>query len=381
MLYYLYASNLLLLEGALRYPDWFRVGFAEVFAASKIEPDQVTIGGYDRNVVRPLTPKSFIPVRRLLRLHAADAELKSSTTLQIYHAECWLLVHLFMLDGQYQTEFTRYLAAMDAGKPEEDAFAASFNLRYEDLDQALLHAFTEGRIHEVRIKVNAGPEGDPPHRLTEGEAKGRLAWAGARFGHDPQYATKLAQEALSLEPTNDVALRALAYVQLTSGEYVEALQSLRQPATNALMPPDAAADRARLLSDLARSNLQPPGNTVSGDAAPLKTSLLKEAVTDYQQAVSGDPQNVGYWTGLLDTVAMQRDRASADAILPKAERVFYLHTGSPALAKSLALLNVVAGHFDDALKFGVAWHRLALTNASRDEASEFVTRMNGYLTR
>ena len=135
--YFGYAGSLLVSEGALRYPDWFRQGVSKVFAATVISGDRITIGGYDQSTVYALMSRPLMPMRKFLHLRVDDPQLVAKDASYQYEAQCWFLAHLITIDKLFEKEFSSYLQLVSGGQSEDAAFAASFTMSYEDLDRSL----------------------------------------------------------------------------------------------------------------------------------------------------------------------------------------------------------------------------------------------------
>jgi len=116
--YYGYTGSILVSAFSYRYPDWFLRGLSELFGASEIRGRDVTIGGVDQDRASWLYQGFPIPVKTLLRIRANDPQLLDAQVQASYSAECWLLVHLIMIEGRYRPQFMHYLELLDQGKEE-----------------------------------------------------------------------------------------------------------------------------------------------------------------------------------------------------------------------------------------------------------------------
>jgi hypothetical protein len=174
--YFGLAGSILLGEG-LRYPAWFSTGLARMIAPTQIRGTKVTVGRVDpwlAQVVKTWRLR-FISTRLLLTLSPDDQAFKGDLMQEKYTAECWLLVHLITIEGIYKAEFTQYLRLLDAGKDPSDAFTASFNVAYEDLDKTLKDTVDGGSIRSLSFDVPDESNTDQSRKLGAAEADGRIA--------------------------------------------------------------------------------------------------------------------------------------------------------------------------------------------------------------
>ena len=374
--YFGYSGSLLLSEGVLRYPNWFQVGVSEVFGATSIQRDRIKIGGFLAGTVRALYAGPLIPLRTLLRLRADDPQLRTEPTGSMYYAECWFLAHQILIERLHGPEFFQYLDLMSSGKSESEAFAASFKVSYEELDQALAKEVVTKRIGELTVTVPDEPGTAQPVALSAPELKGRLAELAVTKGHDLDYGVQLASEALAVEPANEHALRALAVAQVRQQKYGEALTSIDRLAANASPSAGGYADSAGVLLAVSQAIAN---KKVMLQEDPV--ALAHRAFEDYQHAIMLDKENVGYWTRFAEALANQHDVAAAKDFLPKGEQVFYLHPHNPNLARSISQMYSQAGDLDGSFKFAVAWQNSALDDKSRDSAASWVSRVKASMEK
>ena len=376
--YYGYAGSVLMSEGALRYPFWYRTGVAEIFSASTMERKRVKLGGYLQWRAQVLLTGPAIPVRTLLRLHQDDPQAKlGSPTREMYDSECWFLVHLILIEGAYRQQFGHYLGLMNRGQTEADAFAASFpGLSYEDLDKMLKTAIAARKIRELYVEIPEERDTAKADRVDAAELKGRFARVGVLHSEALDYSLKLAREALAAEPTNESALRALALGQVRQGRYDEAFKTINQLAGSHSLSAPAYADCAAVLVGVAKAEKE--GEVSVGEEAP---ALVRRAREDYERAIALDEENLEYWSKLVELIGNQHDVDAAKALKPKAEKEFYLHPRNSNLARALASMYGQTNNPEDAFKFAVAWQRNAMDDAGRDAAAAYISRLRIGLER
>ena len=225
--YFSYTGALLSTQGLLRYPYWYRIGIFAVFAASASSDDRITIGGFIPWQVQNLLSHQLIPMRTLLKLHGDDPQLRNAGYAQLYEDQCWFFMHQILIEGKYHESANKYLDLMSAGQSEEEAFTASFNVAYEELDTFMRDALKHGTIKEMALMLPTG-RAVAPQLLSPAEVNARLADFGVRSGYDVEGAMQRARDAISVEPNNERAWRALARGQVLEKKYAEALQSVER---------------------------------------------------------------------------------------------------------------------------------------------------------
>ncbi len=170
-----YAAGLLTTGRPGRSPYWFRVGVPALFARTELDFDRVRTGGLDVMELRWLQGRKLVPARDLLRMKGSDPRLANYEYRLHFQAVSWFLAREVFVEGMLRPEFNRYLEAIRDGTSEEEAFAASFKLSYEDLDKKLHDALSDPAHIYV---INVPPQevgGAQARRLSAAEVDALLA--------------------------------------------------------------------------------------------------------------------------------------------------------------------------------------------------------------
>lgn len=131
----------------IRFPPWYYEGYAELFSAFKFKDEFVELGGVPKNVHISLQHFDWIPVERLLAIKKGDPEWHSAQSVMQFYGESWALVHYLLFDNPDLFGPTlSYLANVDVGYPEADAFTHAFQI-----DKATLNENLRKLIHNERI--------------------------------------------------------------------------------------------------------------------------------------------------------------------------------------------------------------------------------------
>ncbi len=173
---YLGLAQSVLARQQMRFPDWFAMGFARLISKAYLRGSKVIVGEPDPWIARVLLSQrlGFIPMRRLLTMSPDDPALRRRLMAEKYSAECWLLVHAITVEGLQKSEFARYLQLLSEHKSAADAFAASFQVSYEELDRRLGEIITKRMVRTLAIEVPDQPDSEQPRPLASAEAKEKI---------------------------------------------------------------------------------------------------------------------------------------------------------------------------------------------------------------
>jgi hypothetical protein len=172
--YFGYTGALLASVGQLGGPDWYKAGLPLVFAGTKYHLNRAQLGTVQYGYALTLGQAgALIPMRTFLSLKRATID-NNAATLKIYDAESWGLAHEVFVEGWHRAEFAKYLALMRQGGQEPEAFAASFNMTYEQLDKELAYALRQRAFAYTMDSPDSGDAGETARRLNAEEVKARL---------------------------------------------------------------------------------------------------------------------------------------------------------------------------------------------------------------
>jgi len=365
-----YTGALFLNGRTSRSPYWFQVGVPALFAHTEFENAKVKTGGPVPGYWWMLQRGKRIPMRTFLRVQSTDPQLRSSPDFHsMFEAQSWYLAHEVYVEGKLRPEFARYLGLLRDGKTESDAFAASFKISYEDLDNLLSDALREQPHVFVVNEPAEAVSGQAPRKLTASETKAMLADLSLQWERRAD-AARLAAEALQGDPNNELALRVQAHGKLRDGDFQSAfaaadkLDGLSAASSAALT--DVGDVFFRLASEVARKQ------AVIGAAA---VDLNRRAQEAYQRAIGLDPGYLRAWAGLAYLYGSQRNAAAARELAEKAQPVMEAHLNSGALARALATMCGRTGQTHAAFLFGHYWQDDALTQGDLDAAMAFMAQL------
>ncbi len=179
--YFGYTAALLASDGRLSGPDWYRTGLPLVFASTKYRGDRAQLGTVQSGYALTLGQGSaLIPMRTFLSLERATIS-DNAATLKVYDAEAWGLAHEIFVEGWHRAEFKKYLELMRQGSKGPEAFAASFNTTYEQLDKEFAYALRQRAFVYTMDAPDPGAAGQMAQPLNAEAVKARLAWLAEKY--------------------------------------------------------------------------------------------------------------------------------------------------------------------------------------------------------
>lgn len=179
--YYGYTGALLASDGRLKGPDWYVLGVPLVFASTKYRGDRAQLGTVSLGYAVTLGQGSaLIPMRTFLALKRASIS-DNAGTLKVYDAEAWGLAHEVFVEGWHRAEFAKYLDLMRQGSHEPEAFAASFNMTYEQLDKEFAYSLRQRAFVYTMDAPDPGGAGEAAQPLSAEDVKARLAVLAAQY--------------------------------------------------------------------------------------------------------------------------------------------------------------------------------------------------------
>jgi tetratricopeptide (TPR) repeat protein len=371
-----YTGSVLINAYTFRYPPWFIRGLSDTFGASQISKSTVTIGKASAGRVQPLINKKLIPIRELLQVQNSDPQMKSADYLAQYSAESWLLVHLIVLEGKYHANFFKYFQLRDHGEDDAKAFAESFDVTYEDLDKMLNAVVRAGKIQLAKAAIPDDNDPGVAARLSDAEAAGRLAAVAAVHSAKPDDALQMANEALSLSPANQDALFALARVQMRRVDYAAALQAADKLCSLDSLPQKGVARCGALFAGLAGAV-----NQKKADMGVEWRALAERSRQYYEKAITMDPSDIASYEGMAGVLGNLRNAEYSQAFLPQAQKILSAHPRASGLARALSGMCSSMGNNVMALNYAMMWQNAALSDADRDAAASYMSRLKETVDR
>lgn len=361
--------------GLARLPDWYRQGIAQLAAGAVFGTATVTIG-QDVADQAALVAHSWIPMEKILRLPASDAEFQETPAqLARYRAQCWWLAHLMLIDRVLDPTVSQYIERLMAGQSQQAAFIASFNSSYEQLDEYFRKVRRAVQLKSYIAELPPAGGAPAPQPLSEDSWRAMLAQlALLRDGRSTQ-GLQWAREALAAQAENETALLALARAGLEARHFPEVDALLLRMRTRADLTGDARRTLAGMELELAKHREDGLPGTQELDARKLRAA----ARADLRRVLETDPADLRALYELSWLQASTGDVAAVRELLPAAEAAYFHRPDSPELAALLVRMHSIAGTPADVFKYSVAEQRLALTEQERASAAARIARLRSQI--
>jgi hypothetical protein len=372
--YFGYSAALVNQGYATRLPQWFLTGLTQVFAASKVDRNDVVLGGINETRIMALQ-NGWIPLDALFSMRWSDPQLANPTFLSLYYAETWFVVHEIMFERWRAASFQNYFQRLDGGESEEQAFSASFDVSYDVLRKELRKAESV-RMNIMRIAVPDENDPTAPRRLSDGEALGRLALVAAGIHQDLAENLKRAKDAAAIDPTNQDALAAIARTEIRMQDFPAALKS-----TDDLCALPGLRPHTAYLCAVDYTDLYTSSAAESGHLPTPKSELADKADKFYEVSLGANPVDPAAWEGLAGLLAVSRDAQKATAALPRAKHAWVEHERDAHLAGAVASLCALSNDYDSAVKFAIVAQKYALTTGDAQAAAAYLARLRSLAER
>ena len=140
-----YSHHVMARAGDMRYPGWFREGFAEYFATATVtERGKASFGLPDRGRLYALQQGRWLPMDAVLRAESSLA-IDSQTGMNMYYAQSWALTHWLLSDTSRIRNLSAYVTAVNGGRDPVEAWQSIYSMTPEQLT-AQLRAHVRGRL-------------------------------------------------------------------------------------------------------------------------------------------------------------------------------------------------------------------------------------------
>lgn len=219
-----YIEYVLAARRGLRYPLWFREGYAEYMSTFRIINNKTAlIGEVPRYRLTSIRSQDWMPLKTLL----AARSYETGYNIELLYSQSWLVVHYMMSDPERSKALQQYLAMVYEGISEETAFRVAFEVTEEELYKALrLYARREKFPYQ---KVNVGQQTPPQvseREIPEDEVKFHLGYLKLTFAGDPATSSHLLEESLAANPDHSAARAELARLYMLKERHEDAQQLL-----------------------------------------------------------------------------------------------------------------------------------------------------------
>jgi len=309
-------------------PAWFNEGLSEFWGQTLVRGRAVETGRPARHHLQFLTAAAPLPLEELLAMDRHPHETDPDKT-SIFYAQSWALTHYLMVgmvgesSGNTGRALAVYLDRLERGlEPLEAAEQAFGDL--EQLEAELRDYVRSKRWRSLKVSVPKTAPANADSNAAAFEVRtlsdaDALAVRGTFLvnGQRPRAAHPLLAEALELDPDQALAHESLGYLHFRLNEHDTAAIWFRRAIaldpgshlshyysailTRATGNADASAQAERHLRRTLELNptFAPAYARLSALCARDETrTRMDEAVALASQAVTLEPDNVGYWVDL-----------------------------------------------------------------------------------
>ncbi len=369
--YFGYSGSKLASAAGLRlYPSWLRLGVSQVFAATSMSDDEVTLGGFETMIVRQLYQAreagKLIPMQTLMNLSSEELQAKPVEYRTQYQAQTWFLAHLILIEGMERKQFGNYLSLVADGGNAQEAFAASFPGGYAGLDAEFRSALQRGTLQTLIVKAPFADSGIKPIRLTESDVLGRLAELMVRGGNMDR-GMVLASQALKTDPRQEFALRAMMVGSMRLNKMSDAWSYAIQMQQMPMLSARAESELGVMLGRMAMTDIW--------DGPVGQEQVRSVAIKQLEKGIKALPDDVPSWMIWAQLKVKDADREGINRVVDELENVLAQFPTNDSLIALIANLHMQSGNNGRALQFARLWLRVAAAAASRQAAIDMITRI------
>jgi tetratricopeptide (TPR) repeat protein len=206
-------------------PVWLNEGLAEFWSSFSVVGSDVRIGRPDEEHLALLRKQGLLPLATVLGVTYESPEYNVPARRPAFYAQAWLLTHYLLLgkpDGRAM--LGHYLARLQTGVGQEEAFRAAFGESSEQLNKDLYGYTQRSRMSAMGLPIAnlAVAEPEKARPLPRDEALVRLAQPIFDCPKcDPQACRPLLDEARRLNPKSQLGNALLAALLARGGDNPE----------------------------------------------------------------------------------------------------------------------------------------------------------------
>lgn len=208
-------------------PVWFEEGFAEYFAALRIDGGQVEYGAIPPQYATLLAGSQWIPLTQLFAVEHDSDTYNENDRRSMFYAESWLTVHYLMSNNRLVDAFKYLHLAAIEHVPVPEAIQQAFGVDAATFEKTVRASLAN---NQVTSQAMPGFNDDPytDKKLSDSDAQAVLADMHAHSRDYAQQALGELQSVLKGDPGNAVANRALGYWYIEHGQYDLAGQAIQK---------------------------------------------------------------------------------------------------------------------------------------------------------
>lgn len=218
-------------DETLRYPLWFREGYAEYLSTFRVvggsadptKERRAIIGELPHYRLSLVRNEQWMPWEALLAARSYD----TGHSVDLFYAQSWLLVHYLMNRPGGKEKLAQYLALINGGEPEADALTSVFEMTAAELHRALKAYSRKEKFRVKRISLEASrARAFQARPMSVADVRFELGYVRLYFGGDHAAAVRLFEQSLADDPANSQTRAELAKLYLARERPVDAAKTI-----------------------------------------------------------------------------------------------------------------------------------------------------------
>ncbi len=268
-------------------PTWYEEGLGGYYSTFRSTEDEAQTGMIREDYLDLLRGTVLIPLDRLFAIDRKSPEYVDVIKRDISDAESWALVHYTMRGNPERTpQLGRFLALLQQGRPQDEAFREAFQMEYAQLLSELVtyvrnKRFTYNRLKLSELKFPTETKVSP---MRYDDVVCRL---GEFLGHQSEAripeAERYFQAVLASNPSSAHALAGLGFLRYRQQRYDDAYRYLQQAIASG-----SADFRVYFYAGRVRSD-EFARETHSPEELAKNRALLDEARSDFRKSAELNP--------------------------------------------------------------------------------------------
>jgi tetratricopeptide (TPR) repeat protein len=212
-------THLIVEHLGMKLPVWLNEGLADVFSTLEARGNQALVGRPLEGRIVSLMNQRWLDLNALFAVGQDSPYYNESEKMSVFYSESWALTHMLDLGNGYNSGFSRFLTAINAGHPAAEALQSAYGKSLAQVDQDL-HAYIKqtsmrGAIFDIKLdKAELEAEASEPSELAVDLALAELLASQRKSGAEAlDRLTKLAAS----HPESAEAQESLGYLEWMQG--------------------------------------------------------------------------------------------------------------------------------------------------------------------
>ena len=316
-------------RAGMKLPTWLNEGWADLFSTLKPIAGKAMIGQMIPGRAEVLMGSKLIPVSVLTSVNEKSNEYNEKNRASMFYAESWALTHMLFLDKIYHQNFSKLLAAFNAGKSTEEAFQFAYQKSTAQVEHDFQQYFGRNSLNVGLYDEKLQDAPDNAKSVPVKDSESSLVIADLLFAANKRTEAKAAYEKLVADhPDNSEILRSLGYLAWRDGDRNAARQYFEK-ALDGTDDPLMCLHLASFYTDSSDSDKR--------IRALQKALILKSDYTEARMDLAFTMMNIRNYDGALASFAQLKNiKAEYASRVFNAQGYAYAYKGDLASARKVA---------------------------------------------